>query len=320
VGLALNSNPMRVVFMGTPAFAVPSLSALVAAGHAVELVITQPDRPVGRKQTLTPPPVKVRAAELGLAVYQPRRVKSAASFEKLQAIAPDVIVVVGYGQIISQRILDLPRHGCINVHASLLPKYRGAAPINWAIANGETKTGVTTMGLVFKLDAGDMLLKCATPIGSEETAEELFERLAPMGADLLIETLVGLEAESIVAEPQNEDEVSFASILKREDGEIDWNLAASRIYDRLRGFTPWPGIYTYFRGRRLQIHRARAIAESGQEPGRVSTHDGLLRVGCGESSSLAIEEVQPEGKKRMAASDFVRGYRPEEGELLGERK
>lgn len=311
---------MRVVFMGTPAFAAPSLSALVTAGHAVELVITQPDRPVGRKQTLTPPPVKVRAAELGLEVYQPRRVKSADSFEKLQGIAPDVIVVVGYGQIISQRILDLPRHGCINVHASLLPKYRGAAPINWAIANGETKTGVTTMKLVFKLDAGDMLLECETPIGSEETAEELFERLAPMGAKLLIETLAGLEAGSIVAEPQNEGEVSFAPILKREDGEIDWNLAASRIYDRLRGFTPWPGIYTYFRGRRLQIHRAQAIDKAGQEPGSVSTQDGLLRVGCGESSSLAIEEVQPEGKKRIAASDFVRGYRPEEGEFLGERK
>ena len=311
---------MRVVFMGTPAFAVPSLSALVTAGHSVELVITQPDRPVGRKQTLTPPPVKVRATELGLSVFQPRRVKSADSFQKLQGIAPDVIVVVGYGQIIPQRILDLPPHGCINVHASLLPKYRGAAPINWAIANGETKTGVTTMKLVFKLDAGDMLLKCDTPIGPEETAEQLFKRLAPMGAELLIETLAGLEAGNIVAEPQKEDEATFAPILKREEGEIDWNLEASRIYDRLRGFTPWPGVYTYFRDRRLQIHRAQALDEAGQGPGRVSTQGGRLRVGCGESSSLAVDEVQTEGKKRIAASDFVRGYRPEEGELLGERK
>ena len=306
--------------MGTPAFAVPSLSALVTAGHSVELVITQPDRPVGRKQTLTPPPVKVRATELGLSVFQPRRVKSADSFQKLQGITPDVIVVVGYGQIIPQRILDLPPHGCINVHASLLPKYRGAAPINWAIANGETKTGVTTMKLVFKLDAGDMLLKCDTPIGPEETAEQLFERLAPMGAELLIETLAGLEAGNIVAEPQKEDEATFAPILKREEGEIDWNLEASRIYDRLRGFTPWPGVYTYFRDRRLQIHRAQALDEAGQGPGRVSTQGGRLRVGCGESSSLAVDEVQTEGKKRIAASDFVRGYRPEEGELLGERK
>jgi methionyl-tRNA formyltransferase len=311
---------MRVVFMGTPAFAVPSLSALVTAGHSVELVITQPDRPVGRKQTLTPPPVKVRATELGLSVFQPRRVKSADSFQKLQGITPDVIVVVGYGQIIPQRILDLPPHGCINVHASLLPKYRGAAPINWAIANGETKTGVTTMKLVFKLDAGDMLLKCDTPIGPEETAEQLFKRLAPMGAELLIETLAGLEAGNIVAEPQKEDEATFAPILKREEGEIDWNLEASRIYDRLRGFTPWPGVYTYFRDRRLQIHRAQALDEAGQGPGRVSTQGGRLRVGCGESSSLAVDEVQTEGKKRIAASDFVRGYRPEEGELLGERK
>ena len=311
---------MRVVFMGTPAFAVPTLSALVMAGHSVELVITQPDRPVGRKQTLTPPPVKVRSAELGLPVFQPRRVKAADSFEKLQGIDPDVIVVVGYGQIIPQKILDLPRHGCINVHASLLPKYRGAAPINWAVANGETKTGITTMKLVFKLDAGDMLLKRETPIGPEETAEGLFERMAPMGAELLIETLAGLEAGSIVPQPQNEEEATFAPILKREDGEIDWHLAAGRIHDRLRGFTPWPGIYTYFRGRRLQIHKAQAIEEAGQGPGCISTQDSGLRVGCGESSSLAVGEVQPEGKKRMAVSDFVRGYRPEEGERLGERK
>ena len=311
---------MRVVFMGTPAFAVPTLSALVDAGHSVELIVTQPDRSVGRNQILTPPPVKVRALELGLPVFQSRRVKTPDSYEQLQAIAPEVIVIVGYGQIIPRNIIDLPPYGCINVHASLLPKYRGAAPINWAIANGETRTGVTTMKVVFKLDAGDMLLKRETPIGLDETAEQLSERLAPVGAALLIETLKGLTDGSIIPEPQNEDKVTLAPILKREDGEIDWSLTAPRIYDRLRGFTPWPGIYTYFRGRRLRIHRARPLDKSGPAPGRVSTSECRLRVGCGGSSVLAVDEVQPEGKRRIDASDFVRGYRPEEGELLGESR
>ena len=306
--------------MGTPAFAVPTLSALVAAGHSVELIVTQPDRPAGRKKILTPPPVKVKALELGLPIFQPRRVKTHDSNEQLQAIVHDVIVVVGYGQIIPRKIIDLPPHGCINVHASLLPKYRGAAPINWAIANGETRTGVTTMKIVFKLDAGDMLLKRETPIGLDETAEQLSDRLAPIGAALLIETLQGLADGAIIPEPQNEDEVTLAPILKREDGEVDWGLTAPRIYDRLRGFTPWPGIYTYFRGRRLQIHRARPLDKTGPGPGRVSTSEGRLRVGCGGSSLLAVDEVQPEGKRRMDASDFVRGYRPEEGELLGESR
>ncbi|MDA1311699.1 MAG: methionyl-tRNA formyltransferase [Acidobacteria bacterium] len=309
---------MRAVFMGTPAFAVPTLAALVEARHAVELVITQPDRPVGRKQTVTPPPVKAKALELGLEVFQPRRIKSVDSFERLAEIAPDVIVVVGYGQIIPQRILDLPAHGCINVHASLLPKYRGAAPVNWAVANGETQSGVTTMRIIFKLDAGDMLLERATPIGPAETAQDLLDRLAPIGAGLLVETLAGLEAGSIAARPQAEQEATFAPILKREDGEIDWNLAASLIYNRLRGFTPWPGIYTYFRGRRLEIHRARPLDQAGPRPGAVTTAGGQLGVGCGEASMLAIDDVQPEGKKRMAAADFVRGYRPQEGEVLGE--
>ena len=311
---------MRAVFMGTPAFAVPTLAALVNAGHGVELVITQPDRPVGRKQTLTPPPVKVKALELGLEVFQPRRIKSADSFERLAAIAPDVIVVVGYGQIIPQRILDLPPLGCINVHASLLPKYRGAAPINWAVANGEISTGVTTMRIIFKLDAGDMLLKRETAIGPAETAEELFERLAPIGADLLVETLAGLEGGSITPQPQVDEEATFAPILRREDGEIDWSVGASQIYDRLRGFTPWPGLYTYFRGRRLEIHGAQPLDQAGPKPGAIATANGQFGVGCGEASMLAIDEVQPEGKKRMAAADFVRGYRPTEGEILGENK
>jgi methionyl-tRNA formyltransferase len=311
---------MRAVFIGTPAFAVPTLAAQEGAGHAEELVITQPDRPVGRKQTLTPPPVKVKALELGHEVFQPRRVKSAESLERLAAIAPEVIVVVGYGQIIPQRILDLPPQGCINVHASLLPKYRGAAPINWAVANGETRTGVTTMRIIFKLDAGDMLLKRDTAIGPAETAEELFERLAPIGAELLVETLAGLEADSIAPRAQAEEDATYAPILTREDGEIDWNLPASRIYNRLRGFTPWPGIYTYFRGHRLAIHRARPLNEAGPAPGCVATAGGQLGVGCGEASMLAIDDVQPEGKKRMAAADFVRGYRPLEGEVLGENK
>jgi methionyl-tRNA formyltransferase len=311
---------MRAVFMGTPAFAVPTLTTLIKARHTVELVITQPDRPVGRKQTLAPPPVKVSALELGLEVFQPRRIKSADAFERLSTIAPDVIVVVGYGQIIPQRILDLPPHGCINVHASLLPKYRGAAPINWAVANGETRTGVTTMHIIFKLDAGDMLLKRETPIGPHETAQDLFERLAPIGAGLLAETLEGLECGSITPRPQVEEEASFAPILKREDGQVDWNLPAAQIHNRLRGFTPWPGIYTYFRGRRIGIHRARPLHQAGPLPGVADTAGGQLRIGCEQGSMLAVDDVQPEGKKRMAAADFVRGYRPRDGETLGDNR
>jgi len=308
---------MLAVFMGTPPFAVPTLEALAQRGHPVALVITQPDRPAGRGQKLTPPAVKVKAIELGLAIYQPEKIRAPEALDRLRQIAPEIIVVVGYGQIIPQAMIDLPRYGIVNVHASLLPKYRGAAPINWAIGNGEKTTGVTTMRIEKRLDAGDMLLRRETPIGPSETAPELAGRLAPLGAELLIETLDGLGAGTITPEKQNEDEATYAPILKREDGWIDWQRPAPEIFNRIRGFDPWPGAYTSFRGKRLHVRRARPLTGASLAPGRVSTQAGF-RAGCGGGTALQFEELQIEGKQRVAADDFVRGYRPAEDEVLGE--
>jgi methionyl-tRNA formyltransferase len=307
---------MLAVFMGTPPFAVPTLEAL-AQRHQVAVVITQPDRPAGRGQKLTPPAVKVRAVELGLPVYQPEKIRTPEALERLRQIAPAIMVVVGYGQIIPQTIIDLPPLGIVNVHASLLPKYRGAAPINWAIVNGETTTGVTTMRIEKRLDAGDILLRRETEIGPGETAPELAERLAPMGAGLLLETLDGLAAGSITPEKQNEAEATYAPILKREDGWIDWQRPAPEIFNRVRGFEPWPGAYTSFRGKRLHIRRAHPLTGVSLAPGRVSTREGF-RAGCGGGTALQFEQLQIEGKQRVAADDFVRGYRPAEDEVLGE--
>ena len=307
---------MRVVFMGTPAFAVPTLAKLVDVGHEVLLAVTQPDRPVGRGHKLTPPPVKQKAVELGLPTFQPEKIKTDEAFERLLALAPDVIVVVGYGQIIPQRIIDLPRHGCVNVHSSLLPKYRGAAPVNWAIVRGETVTGVCTMKIVKKLDAGDVLLCRETPIGENETASEVMERLAPMGAELLVETLEGLEAGRITPRPQDDEASTYAPMMTREDGEIDWRLAAQEVHNRARGFDPWPGAYTTFRGKRLHLRRTR-VAEGEAQPGAIVEAGEELAVGCGGGGLLRAGEVQVEGKARMRAADFANGYRPAPGERLG---
>ena len=309
---------MRVVFMGTPAFAAATLDALHERGDDIALVFTQPDRPVGRGRKLSAPAVKARAIELGLKVLQPNRVKDAASIERIDGIRPDAIVVVGYGQIIPAAIFDRPGLGCINVHASLLPRYRGAAPINWAIARGETVSGVTTMRIAKRLDAGDMLLKRETAIGPLETASELSARLAPMGAHLLLETLDALAEGSVTGEPQNEQEATYAPIMKREDGLIDWSLPAPEIFNRLRGFDHWPGSYTRFRGKRLHIHWALAVGKAAGEPGEVTSIDSGFRVGCGGATSLSVEAVQLESKKRVAAAEFLRGYPPAPGEKLGE--
>jgi methionyl-tRNA formyltransferase len=306
---------MLAVFMGTPPFAVPTLEAL-AKIHGVALVITQPDRPAGRGHKLTPSAVKVKALELGLPVYQPERIRAPEALERLRQIAPDTIVVVGYGQIISQAIIDLPRH-IVNVHSSLLPKYRGAAPINWAIANGETTTGVTTMLIEKRLDAGDILLRSDTPIGPAETAPELARRLAPLGAELLIETIESLAAGVITPQKQNEAEATYAPILKREDGWIDWQRPAAEIFNRIRGFDPWPGAYTGFRGKRLHIRRAQPLTGVSLAPGRLAANDAL-RAGCGGGTALQLLELQIEGKQRVSADDFVHGYRPAEDEVLGE--
>ncbi len=303
--------------MGTPAFAVPSLVALVETGYDVTSVFTQPDRPVGRGRKLTPPPVKQAAVELGLEVYQPESAKTDEAYEYLKEKNPDVIVVVGYGQIISQRVIDLPRYGCVNVHSSLLPHLRGAAPINWAVVRGDTLTGVTTMRIVKKLDAGDILAVRETPIGADEHAPELAERLATMGAELLLATLEGLVAGTITPVPQDHEASTYAPMMKREDGLIDWDSSAQVIYNRVRGFDPWPGSYTYFRGKRLHIRQARVV-EGLAEPGGMLIGGNELKIGCGEEM-LQVLEVQPEGKRVMSAVAFVNGYRPKTGEILGEQ-
>jgi methionyl-tRNA formyltransferase len=308
---------LRVVFMGTPAFAVPSLHALVDAGYDVAAVFTQPDRPVGRGGKLTGPPVKQAAVELGLEVHQPESAKTDAVYAFLQGLSPDVIVVVGYGQIISQRVISLPRLGCVNVHSSLLPRLRGAAPINWAIVRGDKKTGVSTMQLVKKLDAGDVLGVKETPIGDDEYAPELAERLAQMGAELLIETLKRLEKGAVTPQPQDDAASTYAPIMKREDGLVDWNLPAQEVYNRVRGFAPWPGAYTFFRGKRFHIHRAR-VASGWAAPGTMAVEGAGLKIGCGEGLLEALE-VQLEGKRAMGAADFVNGYRPVAGEAFSDQ-
>jgi methionyl-tRNA formyltransferase len=305
---------LRVVFMGTPAFAVPSLHALVEAGYDVAAVFTQPDRPVGRGGKLTAPPVKLAAVALGLEVYQPESAKTGEAYAYLQGKNPNVIVVVGYGQIITQRVIDLPRLGCVNVHSSLLPRLRGAAPINWAIVRGDKQTGVSTMQIVKKLDAGDVLGVRSTPIGDDEYAPELADRLAAMGAKLLIETLERLEKGEIVPRPQDDAASTYAPIMKREDGLVDWNLPAQEIYNRVRGFSPWPGAYTFFRGKRFHIHRA-SVAHGKAAPAAMVIEGAGLKIGCGEGLLQALE-VQLEGKRAMAPEDFVNGYRPTSGETF----
>ena len=307
---------MRVVFMGTPEFAVPTLERLHEQGHSLLAVVTQPDRPAGRGRRLTPSPVKERALKLALPVHQPEKIKSEEAYILLRETAPEVIVVVGYGQIIPRRVLELPPLGCINVHSSLLPKYRGAAPVNWAIARGETMTGVTTMRLIFELDAGPILLQRSTPIGADESAPEVLARLAPLGADLLVETLEGLARGAIEPREQNHAEATFAPILKREDGQIDWSLSAAEIANRVRGFDPWPGAYTAFRGKRLRIRRAHAI-DGRADAGRIEAAAGAIRIGCGGGGLLEALELQLEGRNRIAAAEFIRGYQPD-GERLGE--
>jgi methionyl-tRNA formyltransferase len=309
---------MKLVFLGTPQFAVPTLEAVVAGGHEVAAVYTQPDRPKGRGQSLAHSPVKEAALRLGIPVRQPERIRRPEVVAELAAIGARAMVVVGYGQIIPQSIIDLPPLGIINVHASLLPRYRGAAPIQWAIARGETRTGVTTMQIDAGLDTGAMLLKAETGIGPEETALELGPRLAAMGASLLVETLGGLETGLVVPEPQDNAAATLAPILSREDGLVDWRLPAAVIANRARGFLPWPGAWTWFRGQRFQIWRCRPAAMDGPlEPGRLFAAGRRLYARCGEASVLELLEVQAEGRKRVPAEAFLNGLRLAEIEILG---
>lgn len=312
-------SKMKIVFAGSPRFAIPTLVELVAAGHEIQAVFTQPDRPVGRKQIAQAPPVKETAQKLLLTVHQPEKIKSDEAKELLTRLAPDAMVVVGYGQILPPWLLKLPRYGCINLHASLLPAYRGAAPIQWAVANGEVKTGVTTMLIDEGLDTGPVLMRWETEIGPEETAIELGERLSVIGADLIIETLKGLEEGTLVARPQDNSRASRAPLLKKEHGRVDWSLSAQEVCNRVRGFLPWPGAYSGFRGQKLQIWRAKPRPEEGSPaggPGELLTEKDELLVVCGGGTMLELIEVQLEGKRRMAARDFIHGARPREREKL----
>jgi methionyl-tRNA formyltransferase len=306
-----------LVFCGTPRFAVPTLETLVHAGFPVRLVVTQPDKPRGRGLVLAPSLVKQCALALHLPVTQPESIKNNDEFlAQLTALNPDAIIVVGYGRIIPQWMIDLPRLGNINLHASLLPKYRGAAPIQWAIARGETVTGITTMRIDAGLDTGDILLRKEIQINPTDTAETLAPTLAVMGAELMVETLRGLEAGTINPRPQNDKQATLAPILRKEDGRIDFHHAAQEICNRLRGFQPWPGAFTTFRGKNLHVWDA-AGSHHSLPPGELLVANDRLLVGCGDGTALVLLEVQPEGKKHMAVGDFVHGYRPQTGEKLG---
>jgi methionyl-tRNA formyltransferase len=308
---------LSLIFCGTPRFAVPSLEKLAAAGHRIPLVVTQPDRPKGRGLELVQSPVKQSAHKLGLAVAQPDRIKTNEDFRsQLTAIKPDAIIVVGYGRIIPQWMLDLPPLGNINLHASLLPKYRGAAPIQWAIANGETVTGNTTMRIDAGLDTGDILLQQELPISPVDTSETLAPRLADMGADLLVETLRRLETGSIHARRQDDSQATLAPILKKEDGLIDFSRTAQQILNRVRGFQPWPGAHTKFRGKNLQILNAQPATER-VPPTELKPIADRLFVGCAKNTSLELLELQLEGKKRSSAEAFINGYHPKPSEKLG---
>ncbi|HVO62596.1 MAG TPA: methionyl-tRNA formyltransferase [Terriglobales bacterium] len=313
------TRSLNLVFCGTPLFAVPTLQKLADAGFNISLVVTQPDKPRGRGLELAPSPVKQRATELHLPITQPTTIKNNEDFKsQLAAITPDAIIVVGYGRIIPQWMIDLPPLGNINGHASLLPKYRGAAPIQWAIANGETVTGVTTMRIDAGLDTGDILLQRELPIGDEDTAVSLAPRLADIGADVMVQTLRGLQDGRIQPRPQDHANATLAPILKREDGLIDFHRPATEIYNRLRGFQPWPGAYTLFRGKNFQIHWAKpTLAQPNLPPGELCIQNDKLFVACGSNTALDLIEVQLEGKKPTSGADFARGYRIAPGERLG---
>jgi methionyl-tRNA formyltransferase len=309
---------LRAVFCGTPAFAVPTLEAVIAAGHEVCLVVTQPDRAAGRAMELHAPPVKLAAEAHGIPVVQPEKIKNNAAFrDQIEAIHPDAILVVAYGRIIPAWMLDLPRLGCINLHGSLLPKYRGAAPIQWAIANGDRFTGVTTMRIDEGLDTGEMLLSRELAIGPHDTAPELFVSLAQSGAQLMVETLARLERGTLIATAQDDAQATLAPILTREDGAIDFARTAPQIYDRWRGFQPWPGAYTTLRGKKLIVHHMSLAAESSIAPGVLHVSGEQLLAGCAAGSAIILDEIQLEGKRRMSVAEFLRGFQLRSGERLG---
>jgi methionyl-tRNA formyltransferase len=316
---------LKLVFCGTPSFAVPTFDALLAAGHEIALVVSQPDRPAGRRQELTAPPVKQSALAAELPITQPEKIRSNAELRaQLEAIAPDAIVVVAYGRIIPAWMLSLPRLGCINLHGSLLPRYRGAAPIQWAVANGDAFTGNTTMLLEEGLDTGPILLQHTVEIAPSQTAVDLFDVLARAGAPLMVETLAGLAAGTLHPQPQNHSFATFAPILDREDGRMDFAArAATELKNRWRGFQPWPGAFSALDGKKLIVHRIEVTSPSSAgvagpvEPGLLHIENHRLFVACAEDTWLELLELQLEGKKRISAAEFLRGTPLAAGARLG---
>lgn len=309
---------MRLVFCGTPQFAVPTLEAVIAAGHDVALVLSQPDKPVGRAGEVHATPVKRAALAHGIPVAQPEKLKHNDELRaQLEAIAPDAILVVAYGRIIPQWMLDLPRFGNINLHGSLLPRWRGAAPIQWAVAAGDKITGVTTMLLNAGLDTGPMLLKREVPIGPNTTSPELFALLAELGGPLMVATLAGLQAGTLRPQEQDGSLATLAPILTRDDGRIQTTDDARSVYNRFRGFQPWPGIWTVLRGKKLIVHACHVASGTESDAGTLVVRGDELLLVCANGSLLALEEVQLEGKKRMPAADFMRGFQVKGGERVG---
>lgn len=309
---------MRVVFMGTPEFAVPCLQALLAHGDEVVGVYTQPDKPKGRGHRVLPPPVKQLAMEASIPVFQPKTLRDEAVQAELKALAPDLIIVVAYGKLLPKAVLDIPPLGCINVHASLLPRYRGAGPIQWSVLNGETETGVTTMYMAEGLDTGDMIFKASTPIGENETADELHDRLSALGAETLARTLDALANGNVPREVQEDAQSNYAPMLTRELCGIDFSRPAQLVHNQIRGLSSWPCATTTLEGKRLKVYRSELATGKGK-PGTVLDERQLL-VACGEESAILLTEVQAEGSKRMAAMDYLRGHPIKAGTVLGKEE
>ena len=308
---------MKLVFMGTPDFAVPCLEELIKAGHEIVGVFTQPDKPVGRKRVMTPPPVKVCAEKNGITVYQPDSVRTEECLSLMKELNPDCVVVVAYGKIIPSDMLKLPKFGFVNVHGSLLPKYRGAAPIQWSIIDGEKKTGVTTMQMDDGIDTGDMLEVSETEIGENETAGELFDRLAEMGGKLIVSTLSKLEKGELTPIPQDHEKSNYAKIISKEMALIDFNMSAENVFNLIRGFNPWPIAYTIIGDKRLKVFAAEKIGSVNGKSGEVVSSDGTLTVAFGDGNGLRFTDVQLEGSKRMSATEMLKGRPIEKGTILG---
>lgn len=307
---------MRIIFMGTPDFAVPCLEKLIHSKHEIVAVFTQPDKKKGRGYTLTAPPVKELALNHGIQVFQPESLKNQQILSLSVSLKPDLIVVVAYGKILPKNILDLPPLGCINVHGSLLPKYRGAAPIQWSVINGEKITGVTTMYMDEGLDTGDIILKSETKIGENETSGELFDRLSVMGAELLSKTLNGIEAGNLVREKQNDEMATYAPMLNKSLSKINWSDSAEKIHNLVRGLNPWPVAMTAIDNKNVKIYRTKVAESLCGKLGEVKSIEPFI-VSCGNNSAIEILELQLESKKRMNSSDFFRGYKLNIGTILG---